>query len=110
MVGLTYNNDSDRSSWFAVRTLSRHEKLVRDQLASRNIEHFSLRQSDSTNGRIEKRRWRFHFSPDIALQDCRWEDRLMVLQSQGVVCFVGSAARAEPIPDEEIDSLRKVAK
>ncbi len=32
----------------------------------------------------------------------------MVLQSQGVVCFVGSAARAEPIPDEEIDSLRNV--
>jgi hypothetical protein len=35
-----------------------------------------------------------------------WADRLCVLQSQGVIRFVGSAARAERIPDHEIDSLR----
>jgi transcription antitermination factor NusG len=31
-----------------------------------------------------------------------------VLQTQGVISFVGTAARAEPIPDEEIESLRTV--
>jgi transcription antitermination factor NusG len=35
-------------------------------------------------------------------------DRLPVLQSQGVVRVVGSGGRPEPIPDEEIESLRKL--
>jgi transcription antitermination factor NusG len=37
-------------------------------------------------------------------------DRLAVLQSQGVVGLVGCAARPEPIPDEEIDSLKTLLK
>ena len=69
---------------------------------------FSRRQSGSTNGRIEDRSWRFRSLRDTALQDWRWEDRLAVLQSQGVVRLVGCAGRPEPIPDEEIDSLRKL--
>jgi transcription antitermination factor NusG len=35
-------------------------------------------------------------------------DRLLVLQSQGVVRVIGSDGRPEPIPDREIESLRKV--
>jgi transcription antitermination factor NusG len=35
-------------------------------------------------------------------------DRLPVLQSQGVVRVVGSGGRPEPIPDVEIESLRKL--
>jgi transcription antitermination factor NusG len=35
-------------------------------------------------------------------------DRLRVLQSQGVVRVIGSGGRPEPIPDGEIDSLRKL--
>jgi transcription antitermination factor NusG len=31
-----------------------------------------------------------------------------VLQSQGVVRLIGSGKQPEPIPDEEIDSLRKL--
>ena len=108
MVVLTYNNDSDRSSWFAVRTLSRHEKLVRDQLAIRNIEHFLPTTKRLNQWTDRKKEVEVPLFPGYCFAKLRWEDRLMVLQSQGVVCFVGSAARAEPIPDEEIDSLRKV--
>jgi transcription antitermination factor NusG len=35
-------------------------------------------------------------------------DRLPVLQSQGVVRVVGRLGRPEPIPDKEIESLRKL--
>ncbi len=37
-------------------------------------------------------------------------DRLAVLQSQGVVRLVGSGGRPEPIPDDEIESVRKLIK
>ena len=108
MVVVTYSDGSDRSSWFAVRTLSRHEKLVRDQLARRNIEHFLPTTKRFNQWTDRKKQVEVPLFPGYCFARLRWEDRLAVLQSQGVVCLIGSAGRAEPIPDEEIDSLRKV--
>jgi transcription termination/antitermination protein NusG len=110
MVVLTSSNDADRVSWFAVRTLSRHEKLVRDQLAKRNVEHFLPTTKRLTQWTDRKKEVEVPLFPGYCFARLRWEDRLTVLQSQGVLCFVGSVARAEPIPDEEIDSLSKVLK
>src|SRR5688572_14023140 len=92
-------------SWFAVQTLSRHEKLVRDQLARRNVEHFlpmTRRINQWTDRRKEVEVPLFAGYCFVRLP---WADRLTVLQSQGVIRFVG-CARPEPIPDEEIESLR----
>ena len=110
MVVVTSSNDADRASWFAVRTLSRHEKLVRDQLAKRNVEHFLPATKRLNQWTDRKKEVEVPLFPGYCFARLRWEDRLTVLQAQGVVSFVGSAARAEPIPDEEIDSLRKVLK
>jgi transcription termination/antitermination protein NusG len=98
------------SSWFAIQTLSRHEKMVRDQLARRNVEHFlptTRRINQWTDRRKEIEVPLFAGYCFVRLS---WADRLAVLQSQGVVRFVGCAARAEPIPDEEINSLRTLVK
>jgi hypothetical protein len=53
--------------------------------------------------RSKKRDQGTRFSQGTALQD-----RVPVLQSQGVVRVVGSAGKREPIPDEEINALKKV--
>lgn len=96
-------------SWFAVQTLSRHEKLVRDQLARRNIEHFLPTTKRVSQWTDRKKEVEVPLFAGYCFARLRWEDRLLVLQSQGVVSFVGTAMRAEPIPDAEIESLRKVA-
>jgi transcription termination/antitermination protein NusG len=97
-------------TWFAVQTLSRHEKMVRDQLTRRNVEHFlptTRRINQWTDRRKEVEVPLFAGYCFVRLS---WADRLAVLQSQGVVRFVGSVARPEPIPDEEINSLRTLVK
>lgn len=100
--------DTDGPSWYAVRTLSRHEKLVRDQLARRNIEHFLPTTKRLSQWTDRKKEVEAPLFAGYCFARLRWEDRLPVLQSQGVTSFVGTAARAEPIPDEEIESLQKV--
>jgi transcription antitermination factor NusG len=91
-----------------VRTLSRHEKLVRDQLARRNIEHFLPTMKRLSQWTDRKKEVEVPLFAGYCFARLRWEDRLPVLQAQGVMTFVGTAVRAEPIPDEEIESLRKV--
>ena len=95
-------------NWYAIQTLSRHEKLVRDQLGRRKVEHFLptiKRRNQWTDRRKEV---------EIPLFDgycfarLSWANRLTVLQSQGVVRFVGLGGRPDSIPDEEIDSLKKL--
>jgi transcription antitermination factor NusG len=99
----------DGLCWFALQTLSRHEKLVRDQLARRNIEHFLPTTKRRSQWTDRKKEVEVPLFPGYCFARLRWENRLPVLQSQGVVSFVGTAAQAEPIPDDEIESIRKVA-
>src|SRR4026208_2236770 len=97
-----------RLSWFAIQTLSRHEKLVRDQLARRNVEHFLPTTKRINQWTDRKREVEIPLFAGYCFARLSWENRLKVLQSQGVVRLVGPAARPEPIPDEEIDSLRNL--
>ena len=95
-------------SWFAIQTLSRHEKLVRDQLARRNVEHFLPTTKRINQWTDRKKVVEIPLFAGYCFARMSWVDRLPVLQSQGVVRFVGRAERPEPIPDEEIDSLRSL--
>jgi len=97
---------SGESRWFALQTLSRHEKVVRKQLQLRNVEHFlptikRLSQWSDRRKEIETPLFAGYCFAKFSLKE-----RLPVLQSQGVVRVVGSAGRPEPIPDEEIESLK----
>jgi transcription antitermination factor NusG len=78
-------------SWYAVQTLSRHEKVVRGQLQKRNVEHFL-----PTIQRLSQ--WKKVEVPLFAgycFARLASEDRLPVLQSQGVVRLVGCMGRPD---------------
>ena len=94
--------------WFAIQTLSRHEKVVRSQLEMRNVENFlpTMRQLSQWTDR--KKEIEVPLFSGYCFARFSLADRLPVLQSQGVVRVVGSGGRPEPIPDEEIESLRKL--
>jgi len=98
----------NRLSWFAVQTLSRHEKRVRAQLAERSVEHFLPTTRRINQWSDRKKEVEVPLFTGYCFARLSGADRLPVLRSQGVVRFVGCAGRPEPIPDEEIESLRKL--
>ena len=75
---LTRSDDSNGASWFAVRTLSRHEKLVREQLARRNVEHFLPTTKRLNQWMDRKKEVEVPLFPGYCFARLRWEDRLQV--------------------------------
>ena len=94
--------------WFAIQTRSRHEKVVRSQLEMRNVETFLPTMRRVSQWTDRKKEIEVPLFAGYCFGKFSLADRLPVLQSQGVVRLVGSSERPEPIPDEEIESLRKL--
>ena len=92
--------------WYAIQTRSRHEKVVRDQLAAKSITHLlPLWRKRS----IWKDRVKFVDVPlfsgylfgYFALQD-----KVAVLETVGVARLVGINGKPMPIPEEQIVAVR----
>ena len=98
--------NSQPYQWFAIQTLSRHEKVVRNQLEMRNVEHFLPTMKRLSQWTDRKKEVEVPLFAGYCFARFSLANRLPVLQSQGVVRVVGSGGRPEPIPDEEIESLR----
>lgn len=98
------------SHWFAVQTRPRHEKKVNSGLSERGISSFLPLYR-------EKRRWSDRhqwvelplFSQYLFVRvPISAESRVRVLQTPGVVQFVGAPGRGTTIPDEQIESLQAI--
>jgi transcription termination/antitermination protein NusG len=94
--------------WFALQTRSRHEKVVQCQLERRNVEHFLPMMKRVSQWTDRKKEIKVPLFAGYCFARFALAERLPVLQSEGVVRVVGSADRPEPIPDEEIDALRRL--
>ena len=101
-------DDVHTTRWYALRTRSRHEKLVRDRLAGLSIEHllptvFRLNQWKDRKKEIE-----VPLFSGYCFARFPWADRLAVQTVSGVVGIVGGGALPTPIPYEEIDALKSL--
>lgn len=97
----------DQTRWYAVRTRSRHEKLVARQLESQGIESFLpviTKISNWSDRRKEVELPLFSGYAFVRL-DHASGDRVRVLKTQGVVNFVGVQGSGIPIPDQEIENI-----
>jgi transcription termination/antitermination protein NusG len=94
--------------WFAIWTRSRHEKMVRDQLAQRHVEVFlpTITRWSRWKDRKKAIDWPLFPGYCFARFDC--SDRLPILKCDGVVTIVGSDGLPSPIPAIEIDSIRQL--
>ena len=92
--------------WYAVRTRSRHEKLVRDRLAAEGIEHLLPTVMRLNQWKDRKKEVEVPLFSGYCFARFAWPDRLAVQTVSGVVGIVGGGHRPEPIPDREIDALR----
>ena len=94
--------------WYALRTRSRHEKQVRDWLAKQEIERLLPALVRISQWKDRKKSIELPLFPGYCFAQFLWRDRLSVLKIPGVVQIVGSGSSPEPIPDEEIDALKKL--
>jgi transcription antitermination factor NusG len=96
--------------WYAIHTRSRHEKLVARQFLEKQIEAFLPLHT-------EVHRWKDRykkvevplFSGYVFAQfvsGSLW--RQEVLRTAGVIRVVGFGQHDEPVPDEQIEALRRV--
>ena len=94
--------------WFALQTLSRHEKVVESQLEMRDVEHFLPMMRRVSQWTDRKKEIKAPLFAGYCFARFSLEERVPVLRSQGVVRIVGSAGKPEPIPDEEIIALKRL--
>jgi transcription termination/antitermination protein NusG len=98
---------ADQSRWYAVRTRSRHEKLVTRQLEMQGIQSFLpviSKINQWSDRRKEVQQPLFSGYAFVHVNQAS-NDRVRVLQTQGVVNFVGVNGVGVPIPDHEIDNI-----
>lgn len=97
----------DPTRWYAVRTRSRHEKLVARQLESQGIQSFLPVVTKISNWSDRRKAVELPLFSGYAFVrlDHASSDRVRVLQTQGVVSFVGVQGTGIPIPDQEIENI-----
>jgi transcription antitermination factor NusG len=106
------HRDPVESNWYAVHTMARHEKRVAAQLEEKRLCTFLplLRQTHKWSDRrrlVEIPMFGCYAFVRIAQTA---EERLRILQTPGVLGFVGSERQGTPIPEDQIESLRTATK
>ena len=92
--------------WYALRTRSRHEKIVRDQLASQGIEPLLPTVKRLSQWKDRKKEVEVPLFSGYCFVRFAADHKLPVLKTIGVVDIVGAGHNPEPIADEEIAALR----
>jgi transcription termination/antitermination protein NusG len=93
--------------WYAVWTRSRHEKCVAEQCERKAVQTFLPLYETVRRWKNGRHRVQFPLFPGYAFVRIALKDRLEVMEVPGVVRLVGFNGRPLPIPDEEMDGLRR---
>src|SRR4029077_21126545 len=88
--------------WYALRTRSRHEKIVRDQLVTQGIEPLLPTVKRLSQWKDRKKEVEVPLFSGYCFVRFVSDHKLPVLKTIGVVDIVGGDHRPEAIPDEEI--------
>ena len=99
-------NQTNTLHWYALRTRSRHEKLVRDQLDKQGIEPLLPTVKRLSQWKDRKKEIETPLFSGYCFVRFGQQEKLPVQQVSGVVEIVGSGHRPEPIPDREIEALK----
>jgi transcription antitermination factor NusG len=95
--------------WYVVRTRSRHEKTVRDELVRRDVETFLPIAERWSRWKDRRKKVAFPLFPGYCFARFPLVDRLRVLNAVGVADLVGICGRPEPVPDAEIEAVQRLA-
>lgn len=94
-------------AWFAIWTRSRHEKLVRDQLAKKtDVDVFLPTIGKWSRWKDRKKKIDWPLFPGYVFARFVADERVGILKVDGVVQIISNNGILSAIPDEEIDSIR----
>jgi len=100
----------ETETWYGLQTRPRHEKIVAQRLAERDVTTFLPLVSEVHRWSDRKKTVQVplfscyvfaRFTPNRA-------ERLRVLRVDGVFGFVGARGEGTPIPDQQIDAVRSL--
>ena len=103
-----YPHSDTAPQWFAAYTVTRHEKVVAEHFAQREIESFlplyrSLRLwKNGCKVNVE-----LPLFPSYIFVRIPRKERVRVLEVPSVLSLVGSAGKPAPLPESEIEALRE---
>jgi transcription antitermination factor NusG len=94
--------------WYAIRTRSRHEKIVAESLGRQGMESFLpvVKRSHKWTDRTKKVELPVFAGYSFVRMVFSSAERLRVLQTHGVVGFVGIKNIGLPIPDSQMQDIR----
>jgi transcription antitermination factor NusG len=96
--------------WYAIRTRSRHEKIVSEQLEEQGIETFLplVKKTHKWSDRMKEVELPLFSGYNFVRLVLSSPERLRVLRAYGVAGFVGINGSGTAIPESQIQDLRTV--
>ena len=104
----TWTNTMTSPCWFALRTRYRHEHIVRDQLCAKGIDPFLPTVTRWSRWKDRKKRIEWPLFEGYCFARFDVSARLAVLTCVGALEIVSLEKRPAPIPDDEINGIRRL--
>jgi transcription antitermination factor NusG len=95
-------------AWYAIWTRSRHEQSVREQIARKGVEAFLPTITRWSRWKDRKKKIDWPLFPGYCFAKFDARDRLPILKCPGVVGIVSFDGEPAPVPDLEIDGIRRL--
>ena len=108
MILESEQTEAETFAWFALRVRSNYERVAAMHLRSRGIEEFSPTYKAESQWSDRKKQIDRSVFPGYVFCRVDPEDRLPVLSVPGVVNLVAFGKGPEPIPDHEIEGVRRL--
>src|SRR5437899_10933732 len=93
--------------WYALKTKSRHEKMVRDRLAGQGIEPLLPTIIRLSQWKDRRKEIVVPLFSGYCFAQFAWSNRLAVQKTSGVAEIVGGGDRPEPMPDKAIEAVHQ---
>jgi transcription antitermination factor NusG len=96
-----------RAAWYAVYTCPRHEKCVAEQMKRRQVRVFLPLYRAVHRWKDRRKELDLALFPSYVFVHLALKDRFHVLDIPGVVTFVSFRGMPAPLPESEIELLRR---
>lgn len=100
-------NEACEKKWYATYTSANHEKTVASQLEVRGVEHFLPTYSSMRRWKDRRVTLQLPLFPGYVFVRMALRDRALVVEVPGVARLVGFNGTPAPLPEEEIEGLKK---
>jgi transcription antitermination factor NusG len=95
-------------AWYVIWTKSRQEQVVRAQLEQRGVEAFLPTVARWSHWKDRRKKIAWPLFPGYCFARFAPHDRLRILKCGGVATIIGFDGEIVPIPDDEIEGIRRL--